>query len=102
MGATKRSDYALPSCYKYPLYFHRKDGSLNVKQSIIHTRAAAAYFSRFRHMYPLDTQFEIASNIDKAKRRFGIGAYRTKSRKVVSIFRRKARRSTRRLRRAAA
>jgi len=57
----RKSDFALPDCFMYPVYDAQ------------HTRAAAARFSRFGRRYPPSIQREIGRNIDRARRRFGIG-----------------------------
>lgn len=60
-GATKMSQYAAPEYFKYPI------------DSAKHVRAAASYFPRFKKGLPMSVRRQIADNINKAKKRFGIG-----------------------------
>ena len=64
LGATRRSQYALPECFMYPIMDAR------------HVRTAASRFGKYRRRYPKHVQQTIARRIDTAKRRFGIGQYR--------------------------
>lgn len=72
-GATRKSDYAWPDGYKYPLVFRRSDGTVNVAKSQRHVRSAATYFARYKQKYPPRVRREIASNINRAKKRFDVG-----------------------------
>jgi hypothetical protein len=72
-GATRKSDYAWPDGYKYPLVFRRSDGTVDVGKSRAHVRSAASYFARYKDNYPPRVRREIAKNINKAKKRFDVG-----------------------------
>lgn len=65
IGATKRSDYALPDCFMYPI------------TDPTHVRAAASRFGKYKDRYSKATQRKIQKRIDAAERKFGIGKYRT-------------------------
>lgn len=77
-GARRPSDYADPEHYKYPLIF-RDDGKINRKKTKAHIRAAQSYFARNRRKYPPTIRRRIARNINKAKKRFGIGGKAVKA-----------------------
>lgn len=72
-GARRASDYAWPKGYKYPLVFRTKTGKVRPQVSRRRTRAAASYFARNKHLYPVTVRRTIARNINKAKRKLGIG-----------------------------
>lgn len=72
-GARRPSDYAWPDGYKYPLIFRDKSGKIRPEKSRRHVRAAASYFARYGDKYPPKVRRTIARNINKAKKRFGIG-----------------------------
>jgi hypothetical protein len=72
-GATRKSDYAWPEGYKYPLVFRRRDGSVDHAKSQRHVRSAASYFARYKDRYPPRVRREIAKNINQAKKRFDVG-----------------------------
>jgi hypothetical protein len=56
----KRSQYAIPSEYKYPL------------DTAKHVRAAIVYFTKHRGQYSLDEQKSIWKRIIRAAKKFGI------------------------------
>lgn len=60
----KRSAYALPECFMYPL---------NNKARV---RTAAARFGKHKRRYPPAVRGKIAARLDRAKRKFHIGEYR--------------------------
>lgn len=72
-GARRPQDYAWPAGYKYPLIFRTKTGKLKGKETRKHIRAASSYFARNKHRYPPAVRREIARNINRAKKRYGIG-----------------------------
>lgn len=61
MGAVRRSQYAWPAGYKYPVH------------SAKYTRAAASRFAKHKTDYPMSVRRTIAKRINQAKRKFGIG-----------------------------
>jgi hypothetical protein len=73
MGAKRPSDYADPEHYKYPLVFRGPSGKVNVKRTKAHIRAAQSYFAKHKRKYPMATRRKIASSINKAKKRYGVG-----------------------------
>jgi hypothetical protein len=72
-GARRQDDYAWPAGYKYPVVFRTKTGRIKPTLSARRTRAAAAYFGKNKHLYPPAVRRTIARNINRAKKRFGIG-----------------------------
>ncbi len=72
-GARRPEDYAWPEGYKYPLVFRTKSGKIKPQLTRKHIRAAARYYGKNRHLYPPPVRRKIARNINKAKKRFGIG-----------------------------
>jgi peptidoglycan hydrolase-like protein with peptidoglycan-binding domain len=60
----RRSAYALPECWMYPLTSRAK------------VRNAASRFGKYKHRYAPAERAKIAARIDRAKRRFHIGEYR--------------------------
>jgi hypothetical protein len=72
-GAKRQSDYAWPEGYKYPLVFRQKPGKVNLKKTRTHIRAAETYFERSKDQYPPKVRRTIARNINKAKKRYGVG-----------------------------
>jgi len=72
MGAKKKSDYAWPTGYKYPLVF-RSGGKINRSRTVAHIKSAKSFFSRSKKRYPPTVRRAIARNINKASRRFGVG-----------------------------
>jgi peptidoglycan hydrolase-like protein with peptidoglycan-binding domain len=66
LGFTKKGYYAWPFGLMYPI------GDAK------HTRAAASYFGKNKHLYPPVMRRVIAQRIDRAKKHFGIGEYRGK------------------------
>lgn len=80
LGATRASDYAFPECFMYPIRMTSR------VQTVKHIRAAAQRFAMHGHRYPAAVRREIARNIERAKRQYGIGEYRpARGRKVVSL-----------------
>jgi hypothetical protein len=73
MGAKRPSDYADPEHYKYPLIFRGPSGKVNVKRTKAHIRSAQSYFAKHKRKYPMGTRRKIASSINKAKKRYGVG-----------------------------
>ena len=59
----KRSAYALPECFMYPL---------NNKKRV---RTAAARFGKHKRRYPPAVRGKIARRLDAAKKKFHIGEY---------------------------
>lgn len=76
-GATARSDYAYPECWKYPIRF-RKGRKVKRKTTVAHVRAAAARFGKHARRYPKPTRRRIAARIRKAEKRYAIGPYRSR------------------------
>lgn len=72
-GARRPSDYAWPEGYKYPLFFRSASGRIKPEVSRAHTRSAASYYARNRHLYPATVRRTIARNINRAKAQLGIG-----------------------------
>lgn len=72
-GAKRKSDYAWADGYKYPLVFRTSAGKVKLDLTQKRIRAAASYFGRNKARYPLHVRKEIARNINRAKRRYGIG-----------------------------
>lgn len=66
-GAVRKSQYAWPSGYAYPIYDKK------------HVRAALTRFSRYKRDYPPTVRRTIARSLNRAKRRFGIGGNRVKA-----------------------
>ncbi len=60
----KRSQYAFPEGYMYPI---------NTRQRV---RTAASRFGKYKRRYPAAVREKIAKRLDAAKRHFGIGEYR--------------------------
>ncbi len=73
MGATRRSDYAFPECWMYPIRFRGPSGKVNVRATVKHIRAAASRFGKFARGYPSSTGARIYRRIQSAKRHYGIG-----------------------------
>lgn len=69
-GATKKSDYAFPECWKYPV---RGDTE---KWSRAHTKAAASYFARHQYNIPEQYRQKVRARIDRERKYWGIGPYR--------------------------
>jgi hypothetical protein len=69
-GATKRSHYALPECWMYPLK------GRSVKQTKKRVTAARVYFNRIGKQYPKWAQQKIDKRITAAEKRYGIGKWR--------------------------
>lgn len=66
MGAVRKSQYAWPSGYAYPIHDRK------------HVRAALTRFSQYKSDYPKDVRRTIAKRLNMAKKRFGIGGPRVK------------------------
>jgi hypothetical protein len=77
MGATQRSDYALPECFLYPIRF-RRGGKVRPKVTAKHVRLASQRFSMHKGKYPKPQRDKIARAITAAKKRYGIGEFRAK------------------------
>ena len=73
LGATRRSDYAYPDAFKYPLVF-RTGGRVDYDTSRKHIAAAKGYFTKHKHRYQMAMRQVIARNINKAAKRFGLRA----------------------------
>jgi hypothetical protein len=73
LGATRPDDYAWPKGYMYPVVFRTKTGRIKPSVSRKKIRAAASYYGKNKDQYPLAVRRTIARNINKAKKRFGIG-----------------------------
>ncbi len=73
LGAKRPSDYAAPEQYGYPLVFRTPTGEINQKRTRTHIIAAKAKFARFKRRYPTKLRRQIARNINKASKRFGVG-----------------------------
>lgn len=78
-GARRPSDYADPKHYKYPLVFRTKSGKVKPKETKKHIRAAQSYFARHKRKYSPSIRKTIASNINKAKSRYGVGGKTVKA-----------------------
>lgn len=72
-GARRQDDYAWPDGYMYPLVFRTKTGRIKPQLTRKHIRAAARYYGKNRDLYPPPVRRKIARNINRAKKRFGIG-----------------------------
>jgi hypothetical protein len=73
LGATRPDDYAWPKGYMYPVVFRTKTGRIKPSVSRKKIRAAASYYGKNKNQYPPAVRRTIARNINKAKKRFGIG-----------------------------
>jgi hypothetical protein len=60
LGATRPSDYAYPARFMYPIHD---------RQRVV---AAKGYFAKHKRSYPKPIRDQIAGNINKAARRFGL------------------------------
>ena len=72
LGAVRASDYAFPERFKYPLVFRGRGGKVNYERSRRHVWNAKTRFTQFKHRYPTAIRRTIASNINRAARRFGL------------------------------
>lgn len=72
-GARRKSDYAWPAGYGYPLVFRTKTGKVKPQRTRSAIRAAARYFGKNKDRYPPKVRGTIARNINQAKKRYGIG-----------------------------
>jgi hypothetical protein len=69
-GATQKSDYAFPECFKYPVR------GTTEKWSRAHTKAAASYFARHQWNIPEKYRAKVRARIDRERKHWGIGPYR--------------------------
>lgn len=74
-GARRPDDYAGGNLYVYPLIFRTKTGKVNRVATKKHIRAAQSYFAResTKTRYPIWLRKRIARNINRAKKKYGIG-----------------------------
>jgi len=72
LGATKRSDYAFPECFKYPVKMK------GPKQTKAHIRTAASRFGKHKNRLPPAIRAAVAKRIDAAKKQHHIGPYRAR------------------------
>lgn len=72
-GARRPSDYAWPEGYKYPLVFRDASGKVKPELTRKHVRAAASYYGRYKDSYPPKVRRTIHRNINRARKRFGVG-----------------------------
>jgi hypothetical protein len=72
LGAKRASDYAYPSRYMYPVVFRRSDGSVNATRSRRHVSSGKGYFTKHKRHYPVGVRRQIARNLNRAARRFGL------------------------------
>ncbi len=73
MGARRPSDYAAPQQYGYPLVFRTPSGKIKKQTTRRHIIAAKGKFAKFKRRYPMKLRRQIARNINKASKRFGVG-----------------------------
>ena len=66
LGARKRGDYAFPECWMYPVHTPH------------FVRAAASRFGKFGGNVPTIFRGKVAARIRRAKKKFGIGEFRSK------------------------
>jgi hypothetical protein len=72
LGAKHASDYAYPSRYMYPVVFRRSDGTVNATRSRRHVASGKGYFTKHKRHYPVGVRRQIARNLNRAARRFGL------------------------------
>jgi hypothetical protein len=72
LGATKRSDYAFPECFKYPIKMKV------TKHTKAHIRTAASRFGKHKARLPPAIRAAVAKRIDAAKKQHHIGPYRAR------------------------
>ena len=72
-GARQPSDYAWPMGYKYPLVFRTSDGKVKLGTTRKRIRVASSYYAQHKSRYPKRVRQQIAKNINRAKKRYGIG-----------------------------
>jgi hypothetical protein len=72
MGARHPSDYAYPQGFMYPVVFRRSDGSVNAARSRRHVASGKGYFTKHKRHYPVGVRRQIARNLNRAARRFGL------------------------------
>jgi hypothetical protein len=73
MGARRQSDYAAPAQYGYPLVFRTASGEIKPQVTRRHIVAAKGKFTKFKSRYPMKLRRQIARNINKASKSYGVG-----------------------------
>jgi peptidoglycan hydrolase-like protein with peptidoglycan-binding domain len=77
MGAKRRSDYADPACWGYPVRA-RKGRRVLKRRTKKLIRAAASRFGKYGSRYPKTVRRRIRARIRRAERRYAIGPYRSR------------------------